>query len=156
VRNVEGAVGFRYVRIVNVDAVFVGVGGVGAFPGRDAAAAAPQGDGRVGDPERAEAVEEVGLAGYYGVVLRKDKGGECHFGRVGFKNPAFGLDVRLNSLYRYQSISKGRASTSTLRKALGNLPIYAFPIFPMYTYHLHQHSLIHPNPLARKGGHTVS
>lgn len=54
---------------VDVDAVLVGeVRGVGALPGGDAAAAVAQGEGRVGDVEGAEAVEEVGLAGDDGVV----------------------------------------------------------------------------------------
>lgn len=48
---------------VDVDAVLVGEGRVGALPGGYAAAAVPQGQGRLGNVERAEAVEEVGLAG---------------------------------------------------------------------------------------------
>lgn len=49
----------------DVGAVLVGEGGggVGAFPGGDAPAAAAQLERRVGDVQRAEAVEEVGLSG---------------------------------------------------------------------------------------------
>lgn len=53
---------------VDVYAVFVGEGSVGALPGGDAAAAVPQGEGRVRDVQRAEAVEEVGLPGNDGVI----------------------------------------------------------------------------------------
>lgn len=42
-------------RVDDVDAVFVGEGRVGAFPGGDAAAAASEGDLRVSGPEGAEA-----------------------------------------------------------------------------------------------------
>lgn len=53
---------------VNVHAVLVGKGRVGALPGGDAAAAVAQREGRLGYVERAEAVEEVGLAGDHHVV----------------------------------------------------------------------------------------
>jgi len=53
---------------VDVGAVGVGEGGVCAFPGDDAAAAGAEGEGGGGDPEGAEAVEEVGLAGDGAVV----------------------------------------------------------------------------------------
>ena len=52
----------------DVDTVFVGEGRVGAFPGRDAAAAAAQCDGRLLYPGGPEAVEEVRLAGHFSVL----------------------------------------------------------------------------------------
>jgi hypothetical protein len=64
----DGGVGRDQGRAVEVDAVLVLEGGVGALPGRDAAAAAAEGEGRFLDVERAEAVEEVGLSGDDGVV----------------------------------------------------------------------------------------
>lgn len=54
--------------VVDVDAVRVGEGRVGALPRGDAAAAGAQGEAGRLDPRRAEAVEEVGLAGDDGGV----------------------------------------------------------------------------------------
>jgi len=53
---------------VDVGAVGVGESGVCAFPGDDAAAARAKEEGGGGDPEGAEAIEEVGLTGYGAVV----------------------------------------------------------------------------------------
>lgn len=55
-------------RGVDVDAVLVVKGRVGALPGGDAAAAVAERQGGLGDVERAEAVEEVCLSGDDGVV----------------------------------------------------------------------------------------
>jgi hypothetical protein len=51
----DRAVGGGYGRVDDVDAVLVGEGRVGAFPGGDAAAAATEGDLSVCGPEGAEA-----------------------------------------------------------------------------------------------------
>lgn len=53
---------------MDVCAVGVGERGICAFPGCDAAAAAAEGKQGGLDPEGAEAVEEVSLAGYGAVV----------------------------------------------------------------------------------------
>lgn len=63
-----GPVVGNHLRRVDVHAVLVGEGGVCALPGRDAAAAVAEGEGGLGDVERAEAVEEVRLAGHDDVV----------------------------------------------------------------------------------------
>ena len=63
----QGGVGLLHGGVDDVDAEFVGVGGVGAFPGGDAAAARAQRDQAVVDPAGAEAVEEVGLSGHFAV-----------------------------------------------------------------------------------------
>jgi hypothetical protein len=64
----DGGVGGDQSVAVEIDAVFVGEGGVGSFPGCDAAATGPQGKGGFLEIEGAEAVQEVGLACYDGVV----------------------------------------------------------------------------------------
>lgn len=51
----DGAVGGCYGGVDDVDAIFVGEGGVAAFPGGDAAAAAAEGDLCLRGPEGAEA-----------------------------------------------------------------------------------------------------
>ena len=67
-RGGDGSIGCADLRVVDVDAVRVGKGRVRAFPSSYAAAAGAQGEeGRL-DPERAEAVEEIGLAGDDAVV----------------------------------------------------------------------------------------
>jgi hypothetical protein len=51
----DGAVGGGYGGVDDIDAVFVGEGCVGAFPGGDAAATTTKGNLCVGCPEGAEA-----------------------------------------------------------------------------------------------------
>lgn len=53
---------------VDIHAVFVGERGVGTLPGCDATAAMAEGEGRVGDVECSEPIEEVRLAGYNDIV----------------------------------------------------------------------------------------
>lgn len=64
----EGGVGLPHGRGDDVDAEVVGVGGVAALPGGDAAAARAQRDEAVVHPAGAEAVEEVGLSGHLAVL----------------------------------------------------------------------------------------
>jgi len=66
-RGVERGVCFLNRAVDDVDAILVDESGVCAFPGRDAAAAATERDEGGVDPEGAEAVEEVGLAGDVGL-----------------------------------------------------------------------------------------
>lgn len=53
---------------VDVYAVLVGEGGVGALPGRDATAAVAEREGRFGDVQCPEPVQEVRLACYNDIV----------------------------------------------------------------------------------------
>lgn len=64
----EGGVCGEGGRVVDINAIVVRKGSVCAFPGGDAAAAAAETEKRGLDPEGAEAVEEVGLAGDGAVV----------------------------------------------------------------------------------------
>lgn len=64
----DGGVGGDQSVAVEIDAVLVGEGRVGSFPGCDAATAGPEREGGFLEIESAEAVEEVGLTGYDGVV----------------------------------------------------------------------------------------
>lgn len=67
-RQVQRAICLRYMAVVDVNAVLVLVGRVGAFPSSDAATTAPKLDVAVLDPKRAESIKEVGLAGDDAVV----------------------------------------------------------------------------------------
>lgn len=53
---------------VNVDAIFVGEGGVGALPCGDATSTVTKGQGGLCDVESSKAVEEIGLASYNDIV----------------------------------------------------------------------------------------
>lgn len=81
----DAAVGSGDGRVDDVGAVFVGEGGVDAFPGRDAAAAAAEGDLDVCCPESAEAWEALAVFVWDG-KSRGRSGGACHrrnrFGRL--------------------------------------------------------------------------
>ena len=64
----ERGICFPDITVMDVDAVLVLEGSVGALPSRDASSAAAKCDGRVCHPASAEAVEEVGLACNFAIV----------------------------------------------------------------------------------------
>ena len=60
--DIESAVCFRNVTIVDVDSILVHERSVGPFPDGNTSAAASQFDMGIGDPESTKAIEEICLA----------------------------------------------------------------------------------------------
>ena len=71
------------VGVDDVDAVFVGEGGVGPFPCRDASAAGTEGNRRAFHPGGAETVEEICFSCYLAVLeVRVSEFADVDLGRV--------------------------------------------------------------------------